>query len=776
MKKAGISIIVLLLLFGKAKAQSLAINTDGSTADNSSILDVKSTTKGLLIPRMDKIEKLAIVAPAKGLLVYQIAPDSIGFYYFDGGSWVWLQNTTGPGSGWSITGNAGTNPITNALGTLDAKALKFIQNGLYIGLIDGFNLNYFIGRAAGISTIGTSNIAFGDSALSSNTSGTANTAIGTEVLKKNIIGGFNVGMGYRSLKNNTNTGNVAAGPSSLEDNTTGSFNTAIGTDAHRHNISGIGNLALGNQALLSDKTGGNNVVVGNQALKFDTTGSETVAVGVQALLHNQSRFGNTAVGTNSLYWNTYTTSTPIGVSEGLENSALGHSALFNNRRGSDNVAIGYQANYTDTAAASSVAIGAYALRSSLGGVWNTAIGGDALRNSVRGVLNSAVGFRTLKSLLDGGENNTLGVGTMEYKDTALSCVAIGRFALSGSSSFNNSPDTGSIAIGTSAGRFNNTNYNTFIGYQSGIGSPANPLGITGGETVSIGAFSLSKLQSGNSNVTFGNAAQFNNQSGNGNIGIGTRSLFNNGSGSYSVAIGDSASYGNALNGSSRNIAIGAFALRNVGNISSNNIAIGDSSMYGNNNFNAYQNTALGNNSLHNTALGNNNVAIGYQAGYNNTTQNGNVFIGNQAGSVASSSNKLYIQNDNADSTNALIYGDFAADSLNLNAKVNIRDYTRLGTEASGAPAIKMKKIIVATGPAVNALASYSMGGIADAKVLGVQVLLDYGSGKIPPSYNDSPGYEYNIQVQFGNIVIINKTGNSASIGGKPLTILITYEE
>ncbi|MFZ1453577.1 MAG: hypothetical protein WAT20_12810, partial [Ferruginibacter sp.] len=83
----------LLLLFfcNEVIGQSLSINTDGSTASSSAMLDVKSTTKGLLLPRMTKTQKDAIAAPASGLLVYQTSPDSVGFQYFDGTKWLWLQ-------------------------------------------------------------------------------------------------------------------------------------------------------------------------------------------------------------------------------------------------------------------------------------------------------------------------------------------------------------------------------------------------------------------------------------------------------------------------------------------------------------------------------------------------------------------------------------------------------------------------------------------------------------------------------------------------------------
>jgi hypothetical protein len=51
------------------------------------MLDVASTTKGLLIPRMTGSQRLSISSPATGLLVYQTDGD-YGFYYFNGASWT----------------------------------------------------------------------------------------------------------------------------------------------------------------------------------------------------------------------------------------------------------------------------------------------------------------------------------------------------------------------------------------------------------------------------------------------------------------------------------------------------------------------------------------------------------------------------------------------------------------------------------------------------------------------------------------------------------------
>jgi hypothetical protein len=63
-------------------SQRVAINEDGSSPVNSAILDIKSTNKGLLIPRMTKVDRNAIAAPAEGLMIFQTDSTS-GFYYYE---------------------------------------------------------------------------------------------------------------------------------------------------------------------------------------------------------------------------------------------------------------------------------------------------------------------------------------------------------------------------------------------------------------------------------------------------------------------------------------------------------------------------------------------------------------------------------------------------------------------------------------------------------------------------------------------------------------------
>nr|MBU9937185.1 hypothetical protein [Ferruginibacter sp.] len=135
-----------MVVSNMGSAQSFAINTDGSTANASALLDVKSTTRGLLIPRMSKTERNGIPAPATGLLVFQNAPDSAGFYYYDGSKWSWVAALNGNADSlaWKRNGNAGTNPGTHFIGTTDNQPVSFRQNGQWMGRWNAITGNYFI--------------------------------------------------------------------------------------------------------------------------------------------------------------------------------------------------------------------------------------------------------------------------------------------------------------------------------------------------------------------------------------------------------------------------------------------------------------------------------------------------------------------------------------------------------------------------------------------------------------------------------------------------------
>jgi hypothetical protein len=59
---------------------NIAINNTGTSPHISAMLDVNSTTKGVLFPRMTEAQRIAMASPATGLLVYQ-TNETFGFYY-----------------------------------------------------------------------------------------------------------------------------------------------------------------------------------------------------------------------------------------------------------------------------------------------------------------------------------------------------------------------------------------------------------------------------------------------------------------------------------------------------------------------------------------------------------------------------------------------------------------------------------------------------------------------------------------------------------------------
>jgi parallel beta-helix repeat protein len=92
--KSTVLIALMLVISGFLNAQGVAINTDGESADASSMLDVKATNKGLLVPRIS-IPNLSaaapVTSPAVSLLVYNTnAGTGLGYHYWNGSSWVKL--------------------------------------------------------------------------------------------------------------------------------------------------------------------------------------------------------------------------------------------------------------------------------------------------------------------------------------------------------------------------------------------------------------------------------------------------------------------------------------------------------------------------------------------------------------------------------------------------------------------------------------------------------------------------------------------------------------
>ena len=92
---------------------------------------------------------------------------------------TWSNDNSGSGSGWSLTGNSGTSPSTNFIGTTDGQPLIFKVNNIRAGFINNSTYNTSFGYQALISgTTGNFNTANGYASLQNNASGVSNTAAG----------------------------------------------------------------------------------------------------------------------------------------------------------------------------------------------------------------------------------------------------------------------------------------------------------------------------------------------------------------------------------------------------------------------------------------------------------------------------------------------------------------------------------------------------------------------------------------------------------------------
>ncbi len=108
MKKVLI-ILLAIANYYSVIAQSVGIGT--TTPNSSALLDITSTTKGLLMPRMTTAQRNAIVSPADGLLIYNTTTDELN--QRQNGAWKTVINSDywfrGAGTMWNIGDNIGIN-------------------------------------------------------------------------------------------------------------------------------------------------------------------------------------------------------------------------------------------------------------------------------------------------------------------------------------------------------------------------------------------------------------------------------------------------------------------------------------------------------------------------------------------------------------------------------------------------------------------------------------------------------------------------------------------
>jgi len=144
LRKATLFSLVILGTGIAAHAQ-LKVGDNPTSIQKSSILELESSRQGLLLPRLADTVAINLLTPPDGMIIYLNSDKSLRLR--SNGSWKKIADLSEASSNWSLTGNTGTNPSVNFIGTLDGQPLVVRTNNAERRRVD----------AAGNVGIGTNN-------------------------------------------------------------------------------------------------------------------------------------------------------------------------------------------------------------------------------------------------------------------------------------------------------------------------------------------------------------------------------------------------------------------------------------------------------------------------------------------------------------------------------------------------------------------------------------------------------------------------------------------
>ena len=285
MKKLTFSLLFVFFISSVTTAQ-VAINADGASANPKAMLDIKSSEKGLLIPRMTTGERIALFNTLTdteiGMLVFDT---EVNFFFVYMGESVDAKKLSA-GAISLLEDDDGDTKI-EVEKTADEDTIRFSVAGSEAfkmsryGRLEVLNSrSSFIGEKAGV-TSGSSlyNLAVGNRSMFSTISGAWNTTLGHKTLFENTEGCSNTAIGYLSMVNNTlGNENTAVGRLSLYSNTIGTNNCSMGFQSLHTNTNGTNNTAIGYQSLFTNDEGINNTAIGMMALHLNSSGDYNIAL------------------------------------------------------------------------------------------------------------------------------------------------------------------------------------------------------------------------------------------------------------------------------------------------------------------------------------------------------------------------------------------------------------------------------------------------------------------------------------------------------------------
>jgi hypothetical protein len=671
MKKTYWFVTLFILMCVQVDGQ-VGINTDGSLPDGSAMLDVKSTGKGLLLPRMTESNRTAIVAPAAGLLVYQ-TDGTAGFYYYSGAAWMWLG-----GSGHTGTGSNGQ--VTFWTGTASQSGSNNLSwdntNGrLGIGITAPNQQLELTGNFRIPATTTTTGIVYTDSYPWIHNFGTSNNFLGVSSGNLTLSGAtYNNALGDSSLAGITmGDYNLAAGQASLKALTSGIRNTGVGVWAGKTITAADQNTFVGFASGYTTDAG-NNAFFGAYAGYRNTTGSDNTFAGYSAGYYNLTGSYNTLIGRN----------TGSTLTSGSNNTLLGYNANVGAADLTNATAIGYNAAATASneirlgngTISTLFCMGAYNATSATAPNLFVNSSGQIMRSTTTALTGS--GTATQVAFWNG--TGTLSSSGSFFWDNANSRLGIGtaspnqQLELTGNLRV---PATTAVAgifySGADPWLHNFGTYNNFLGTNCGN------LALSGAQSNNaVGDSALVAVSAGDNNNAHGQGALKAVTSGSHNTAIGQWAGKSITTTTYNTFTGYASGYSAT---SDRN----AFYGGNSGfrtTTGSDNTFLGYTAGYYN--VSGSYNTLVGRNTGTTLTSGTNNTALGYNANFGAADISNATSIG--YGATASASNEMRLGNGSVDALycmGAYTATNAAAPNLYVDANGQIMRSTVTALSGSG---------------------------------------------------------------------------------------------
>lgn len=292
----------VLLTSITVRGQNVGISNSGQAPHTSAMLDVYSSSKGLLMPRVSLTgtsDITTVPLSANWLTVFNtatVSDVSPGMYYWDASLIRWVRLMSDQDA-WGLFGNSGTVDGTSFLGTVDNIPLSIRVNNLKAGRIDHLSFNSFYGVGAGnLTAAGTDNTFMGWQAGSVNTTGSGNLFLGSLSGSTNVTGSNNTyvgkGSGGTDLNNSTAIGHNAL--------VTASNSMVLGgTGVDAVNV-GIGTSAPDPSAKLDIVSSDQGILIPRIALTQTTLAAPVISPETSLLVYNTASVNDVTPG--FYYW------------------------------------------------------------------------------------------------------------------------------------------------------------------------------------------------------------------------------------------------------------------------------------------------------------------------------------------------------------------------------------------------------------------------------------------------------------------------------------------